>query len=926
MRLSFIFPEYLWLLALVPAFCLLTWFLPRQLPTLRHWLSLLLRSMLVVSLVLALSGMQLIWPVGTVNTIFLLDTSDSVALSQRARAEVFIDQALLNKPEDSQAAVIVFGKQALVERTWSDQQVLGQISGYPGGSATDIEQALQLALAMLPAEGHKRLVVLSDGGETQGDALTTARLAASLEIPIDIVSMSGMADGLDVQITQASLPSVMREGQQLRLRLDLTSPQSTPAQLLVRDNAGNVLVDTPLDLQAGTNSYNVSLPAPARGFNRYLVNVQVPDDGRPENNRAEVYTFMEGAPRILLLEGQEGAAETLAQALLSTSSEFVVLPSDQLPQSLDALLLFDAVVLVDVPENQISKRMQSLLSQYVHDLGRGLMMVGGPQSFGAGRWNATPIEEALPVKMDLPTHLNVIPTSIVILVDVSGSMGSEQDGQSKISLAAQGAQNIAAMLRDVDDLTVIGFDSAVHSLTGPYKGTERDQAIRAIETSLKSGGGGINMFDGMTAAAEQIRKSNNPVRHIITITDGSDTNQHDGTVELVEKLRQENITVSTIAIGSGEHVPFIKTVASAGNGRTFLTENASEIPQILVGETEVMFRPYVNELPFRPLLNSQHPIVRNLSPLPELQGYVLATPRQNAQLLYVTEEGHPVLAAWQFGLGRSIAWTSDLQGRWAKELVSSGQFPRFAAQMMAWLLPTAGDQQLNFEAITTGSRLELRADLNDAQNQAVSGAQLRAQLLDASGNAIEVPLREVNVGQYYAALEDAAAGAYLVQLVAYDQQGQPLASVTAGATMPLSNEYHGHSANPSLLAELARVTQGQFDPEPVQVFQVGGIDQGAVTEIAKYLLWFALLLLPLDIAIRRLSFRNRRQAIPSAVPVPAVPAPAPATPQAVVAAPAAQAQAKAPSRKRNREEELERLREAQERARKRARGEDENAK
>src|SRR5262249_49649696 len=149
----------------------------------------------------------------------------------------------------------------------------------------------------------------------------------------------------------------------------------------------------------------------------------------------------------------------------------------RVPGGLGDLSAYDSVVLVNVPKASLAQRVQSALGAYVHDLGRALMMVGGAQSFGAGGWRDTPVEAALPVTMDIPSQVRFPPVSIVVLIDVSGSMGAEENGRTKISLAAEGAQRIASLMRDEDDLTVIPFDDKPEQVIGPVPGSQREEAI-----------------------------------------------------------------------------------------------------------------------------------------------------------------------------------------------------------------------------------------------------------------------------------------------------------------------------------------------------------------------------------------------------------------------------------------------------------------
>lgn len=934
MQLSFIFPTYLWLLLLLPALWALTLLVPRRLPRWRLWSSLLLRTLALAALVLGVSGAQLVRPVGAVTTVFLLDGSDSVALSQRARAEAFVQQALAQMPNDDQAALIVFGQRALVERMPAGDRALGQVTALPGGGATNIEGAVRLALALLPNEGHQRLVLLSDGGENTGDAAAAAQIASARGVPIDVVALSGLADGPDARISGVELPSAARAGQRLRMKISIASNTATTGRLTVTGPNAAPIVDQQVQLAVGAQTLEVALPEAQPYFNRYVVRLETPNDARPENNAAEAYSFISGQPRVLLVEGQPGEAASLANALKSAQIDVSTVAPAAMPDGLGGLSGYDALALVDVPKRAVSDRAQAAVSAYVHDLGRGLLMVGGENSFGAGGWRRSPIEQALPVTMDIPTQVRLPPVSIVILIDVSGSMSAEENGRTKISLAAEGAQRIAALLRDDDELTVVLFSTQPERVIGPLPGSQRDQAIEQL-SSAQSTGGGINIHDGLAEAAKYIRQSDKPTRHIITITDGSDTVQQEGALDLVRGLRAEKVTLSSIAVGDGDHVPFIRSMAQVGGGRTFLTDKAANLPTILADEAQAVIQPYIVEQDFVPTRGAPHPILRGFEQSPQLKGYVITTPRQTSQVLLTTPRGDPVLAAWQYGLGHALAWTSDLKGQWAVDWVGWNQFPRFSAQLLGWLLPTPGAQNLTLQASSSGATLVLTAQAQDSRGQPQTGLTLVGRMLAADGSSVDVTLRETGPGQYRAAVSDARPGAYLVQLVGQDARGQPFGAVTAGAVVPQSAEYGGDSANLALLETLANRTGGRMNLAPAAAFDANLSSQGAVREIGLALLWLALLLLPFDIALRRLLFAPdqvaaalRKIGIKTKNREPGNWGTG--EPRTKNQAPASQADLPKQTRGattqnsklRTQNPEIDRLREAQERARRRARGEE----
>ena len=914
MLLTFIHPEWLWLLLLLVPVWALALVGPRRLRRARFWASLGLRSVVLLSLVLALAGTQVVRAVGATTTVFLLDGSDSVALSQRAQAETFIQQALAAMPNDDKAGIVVFGRNALVERTPSADKALGQVRSQPGGGLTDIASALQLGLALLPAESHQRLVLLSDGGENSGDAQAAARLAASRGIPIDIVGLTGQADGIDAQISRMQLPAAARAGQQLRLQLTLESNRATSGRLIISGPDGKPITDQQVAVPQGKLDLELNLPEPAQAFSRYTARLEVAGDARSENNVAEAYTFISGKPRVLLVEGTAGAAQNLAAALTAAAVEINVIAADALPSSIGALSAYDAVALIDVPKRAVPQQTQSALARYVHDLGRGLLMVGGTNGFGAGGWRDTPIEQALPVSMDIPTRYKLPPASIVVLIDSSGSMGVEEGGRTKIQLAADGAAKIAALMRDEDDITVIPFDSAPGKVVGPLPGSKRDQAIAALG-KVEPGGSGIDIHDGLLEAERYINQSTKPVRHIITITDGDDTVQQEGALEIIQRLRAQQVTLTSLAVGDGKDVTFLKGAVAAGGGRFFLTKRAAEIPTILTDEAQAVIQPYIIEKAFAPVQTAEQPILRGITAVPMLKGLVLTSPKATAQVLLATPDGEPILATWQYGLGHTAAWTSDFRGQWASDWVKWANFSRFAAQLNTWLLPQPSSQMLTVQPATINGQLVLDVQAQDMQGHPRAGLNVVGQLLRGSAAPMSVPLREVGPGRYRAAVSDAPPGAYLLQILATDNQGNTVGAVTAGAVVPQSAEYRSQGANPGLLRVLAAISGGRVTPAPQATFDPNLAARGTVSDIALPLLLLALLLLPFDIATRRL-FGWQRKPVGKAPVLVAQPiAPIAMVPQAAASQPSK-------SKANQRASELEKLREAQEQARKRARGEE----
>src|SRR5690349_16874505 len=267
MRLSFIYPLALLLLGLLPllwAFTLLARGGSAVRASWRFWVSLGLRSVALLALVLALAGTQLVRPVSALTVVFLLDGSDSVAPAQREQATQVVSQALRAKKPGDQAAVVLFGENALVERAPSQLIDLGRLTSTPIGTRTDIAEAIQLGLALFPADQQKRLVLLSDGGENSGRALEAARIAASRGVPLDVVPLRS-ALGADVLVSTLEAPDNVREGQEVKLLARVRSTISTTGRLQIFAD-GNLVNEQGVTIPEGDSAVEITLPGGDTGF------------------------------------------------------------------------------------------------------------------------------------------------------------------------------------------------------------------------------------------------------------------------------------------------------------------------------------------------------------------------------------------------------------------------------------------------------------------------------------------------------------------------------------------------------------------------------------------------------------------------------------------------------------------------------------
>ncbi len=862
MRITFIHPQFLWLLLLIPLTIGLALAGRRGYSRLRFWLGLGLRGLLLALIVLALAGIQVHLPTNTLTNVFVLDVSDSVSPQEQTRGDAWLREAIAKMPRGDRAAVVLFGEDALVERLASEQRGLPELASTPITTRTDIASALQLALALFPAEGAGRIVLLSDGRENLDSALRQAELAASLGIQLQYVALGEQSQANEVLVDALEAPAHAREGQDFDLNVTIQSSAATAAALRVF--ADDRLIDT-RDLELSPGATHLALPikdAPS-GFHRYRVQI-VPDaDKTLQNNEASAFTYVSGPPRVLVVEGSAGEADNLAAALRAAQMNVAVVAPSALPVTPADLAAWDAVALVNVPATALPGGALEALPVYIRDLGKGLLMVGGANTFGAGGYLRSSLEKALPVDMDVQSKERTANLALVLSVDKSGSMGRchcdnpdlnqtytrMEVGQPKVDIAKEAIMRSASALSAQDYLGVVAFDTRSHWAL------EMSPLVDALRLESEIGAivaeGQTNLESGLLAAYDALKDAPASRKHIILMTDGW---VHTGDLTpLVRQMRDQGITLSIVAAGEGSAV-YLKALAEAGGGRYYPATDMLNVPDIFLKETVKSAGQYVIEEPFYPLpAGFAGPILKGVddASLPALLGYNGTTAKNTARIDLLTPRGDPLLASWQYGLGKAAVWTSDFKGQWAKDWLSWESFPRFAAQLVGWVLPQPQTAGLNATVTLedAGARIQLEA-LNTSGDP-FNSLKVTARVVGPGLETREAQLSQVGAGRYETIEKLDQPGTYLVQMSA--QQGMvPVGQVTAGLVVPYSPEYRAGSVNMGLLEALARAAGGSAITNPALAFLHNLPAAAGAQEIWRMLLIITALLFPVDVAVRRL--------------------------------------------------------------------------
>lgn len=867
MSVHFSHPLYLWLLPLVWAF---TWWVMRDsladLDRTRVRLAAAARYLILTVLVLALAGIQLVRPTTTLCTVFVVDVSDSIAPSQRQVALDFIRQATKKMKTGDQAAVVAFGGDALLDHAPEDREAIRDIVSIPGTSRTDIAAGLQLAMASFPQESGKQVILFSDGNENLGNAVEQAAIAISSDVRISVVPLERDTTRGEALLLRADTPSEVKQG--APFQVSVIAEALRPTEGIITLFRNNTAVEKkPVRLKAGKNVVSFDQEVPKSGLYHFRALLDVPSaqDTVPDNNVAYGYTRVQGKPKVLIVEGTPGDGAHLVRALHANDLQVDVGGPQLIPATLAECAQYDSVLFANVPAWKMSPAQMAVLRGAVRDTGMGFAMLGGEESFGAGGYFKTPVEEILPVSMDMKQQKVLPALTLVIVIDISGSMTMTENGVPKIRLAAEAAAAAVEMLQGIDQICVIGYDTDPIYTVKMTRASNKGAIISQIER-LEAGGGGIMAHSSLKEAYKVIRGENTPIRHVILCADAQDTEEQEGCIDLARQMAHDKVTLSVIGFGTRHdpHVQFHQDLARAGGGTAYLAERLSNLPQIFTRDVMQAARSLLVEEPFRVRgVDTAHPATRGIgwNASPPLLGYVATSFKDNApsaRLLLASHKDDPVLAAWNIGLGRSLAFTSDATAHWGAHWLGWGDYPTFWSQSLRWTLRQGGKANFQTMLVEEHGRTTIVVEAVDANGEYRNLLDLNAHVshvgtgglrgLTASREVLK--LEQVAPGRYEASFEARNTGTYMVAVEERDG-GTVRGLDMATMVIPYSPEYQAVRTNASLLDQVATQAKGEVRPQPNDVFTRLRFGSRVLRDLWPVLLALLGLLFLCDVAVRR---------------------------------------------------------------------------
>jgi len=810
----------------------------------------IIRSLLIAVLGLALAGPRFLRHSDLVNVFFCLDGSESIRREQRQAADAFVKKAAGAMQNGDQAGLIVFGERPSLEISLSNKLDSIAIRSEVNPNYTNLQDALQLAIGKFPQRGRSKIVVFSDGNENLHRSLEAAYLARSLGIEIYPVPLATWFGENEAFVRELSAPAAVALETPYDIRLVVVSSQKNQGELALIRN-GQLLAQQPMALQAGTNVVTFSDKLTEPGLYLYKAVVNFSGDTFPQNNEGLAFTEGTQKTRILYLTENEGAYKPLAAALQAQGLEIDRKPIKDIPGGLHGFVDYNAVIIDNVSGRAVSLATMEQIEKYVKDTGGGLIMIGGDRSFGAGYYKDTPVEKALPVYMDVPTDLQLPELNLVFVIDKSSSMTSSYKDKSKLEMAKIAAFSSIEMLNPVDRVGIVAFDTSFEWIV-PLTAAGERQAI-AAKLSQVAVGGGTDLYPALKEVGHVLTGIPSGRKHIIVLSDGE--TEPAEFQPLVESMRTADISVSTVSIGKGANVGLMKSIAAWGNGRAYYTDDPGSIPQIFAGETKIISKKAITEKIVQPFVRKPGEILQGIDNgrLPLIYGQVVTYAKPGADLLIETGQG-PLLAAWQYGLGRSVAFTSDLAGRWSKDWVTWENYGRFAAQMVKWAQRRQTSRHFAAGMRRQADQGTLTVDITTDKNRFVNHLDLTGKVLLPSGKDRTFAMAQIAPGRYAGRFPAAEIGAYFFSVYS-SSDNSPDPPQAFGFGIPYTEEFSTTTVNEKLLADLAAATNGRvlsIDNVPADLFKDASDSRESQTPLWPHFILAFLLLLIADVAARKL--------------------------------------------------------------------------
>ncbi|MDE7254139.1 MAG: VWA domain-containing protein [Acetatifactor sp.] len=837
-------------LALALALLVVEWIVYVRQMRYRGKFYLAVRAMVTLCIGLALLGIRIPWGSNNNATVFVVDLSNSNEEHLQEAGEYLRDM-VAKMPAGNAFGIVTFGKDTLVEQFLTTEKYYGGLMTLPEKSATNFEEAVSRALTLIPSDSNGRIVVLTDGKETRGDIHNMAQaLTSSRAEFLTLLYEDAVTD--DAYIENVTLPAYLHPGDKYSITVLVESNYDTDADIVLYNGTSKAAAKE-VHLNKGSNRFVFSAQVSAETDNGAMeslrVQVRAPGDSCAENDSYSAYSVVEAVPKVLIVSGMDTNVSSFVSVLNAAGCDYSSVSALNAPDSINAMLDYKSIILVDTYIDDLPKGFLDNLDTYVKDYGCGFICCGGEDSFALGGYRDSVLETVLPVDMELRGVDEMPSMAMVMVIDHSGSMLSGSGGSSGISnldIAIKAATVAVDNLKDSDYVGVLTFDDKYDWQVNIQQIEDREAIKNAIKAIAD--GGGTTIKPALQEACDALAECEASVKHVVLLTDGmGETTDYR---DVISAYKNNGITLSTVAVGTGSDTQLLERLAKNCGGRYYYSDISSDIPKIFAQEVFLGGDSYIQNGEFALAVRGGHELTANLftEGWPMLYGYISATPKTASSPVIVSaDKEDPILTVWQYGLGRTVAWNSDVTGEWSGPFVGREDYVQMWKRVVDYSTGNVNMGEDSVDVVTAGELTELVYRTKEYGGE----TEILATVIDPEGEASEVKLHATAPGKYEADLPTSQTGLYHFN-IRRTEGGEIQSYMTTAAAVQFSDEYKFDVSTASYLRFVEQYGRMIAPNEDIWT----RIDARARGKIAltNWLLGLAICLFLLDVAMRRFQY------------------------------------------------------------------------
>lgn len=810
----------------------------------RKWMIMALNGFVIVSLVLALCGIHIQKNSNVETTIFLLDASDSMASSEKDIAE-FVNEALKDCPKDGKVGIVAFGQDTKVEQFVSNKLSFHGFQTTPITTATNLEKAVQAAMSMFEQDTGKRLVIISDGKENEGNLSNMVYTLTGGQVDVKVRKIESEI-GKEVYVDSVQVSETVKIGDKFNVEVNVESNVRTTARLSLYQGS-NLKKRQTVQLQTGKNTFVFQDTQTEEGLKTYRAIIEPADDKQLLNNEYTAFTQAEQSEKILLIEGKSGQSKEFMKLLDSININYDKATPKSAPTALNEMMAYKVMITLDVFADDLAEGFLDNLESYVKDYGGGYIAIGGENSYALGGYKNTSIEKVLPVSMSLEGEKQIPNMTTVYVIDHSGSM-ADGKGESNLELAKEAAIAALENMREIDEVGVVQFDHT-YSWAAPIQSLTNVDEIMGNIDGIRIGGS-TSIYPAVKAAYEKIKNSNGELKHIVLLSDGEDDFPYSQYEDVLRAMEEEKITLSTVSLGEGTNHFLMENLAAAGGGRCYTSNSGDDLPRIFAQEVFLSTKSYLNNREFTPVLKQKGKILNGVveEGIPKLLGYIATTAKDLATVHLESDTGEPILVSWQYGLGKTIAFTSDGENKWTGHYASWEKYGTMWKNMIQYVIMDEEEQEGKVEVEQSGSTAHVKYTTDTYSKD----SKVSVVYTDEDGEKQTLELEATGAGKFENDITFPGLGLYMIN-VTHKEGEDTVASKNTAVAMQYSREYR-YLEESEALEQFVKDVGGTVVTKPKEVFSSKLDKVMASYDMTNLWLMLACLVFFFTVAYKRLQF------------------------------------------------------------------------